>query len=148
MATKSDLITSASLVNTPMMSVKLDGKSYVYCELGGLYHLDLTPISLPRALRSLISALQWYCPLGHPSLSTLKHQVLSLSQVPSLHCEPCQLSKHDRVSFPSRVVNRISSPFELVQSDVWGPINVTSNKFHYFVTFVDDFSHMKWLILI
>lgn len=47
MATKSDLITSASLVNTPMMSVKQDGKSYVYRELGGLYHLDLTPISLP-----------------------------------------------------------------------------------------------------
>jgi hypothetical protein len=64
-----------------------------------------------------------------------------------MHCEACQLSKHHRVSFPSRVVHRVSSPFELVHSDVWGPINVASNKFHYFVTFVDDFSPMTWLFL-
>jgi hypothetical protein len=62
-------------------------------------------------------------------------------------CEACQLSKHHRVSFPSRVVRRVSSPFELVHSDVWGPINIASNKFHYFVTFVDDFSRMTWLFL-
>jgi hypothetical protein len=30
MATKSDLISSASLVNAPMTSVKLNGKNYVY----------------------------------------------------------------------------------------------------------------------
>jgi hypothetical protein len=64
-----------------------------------------------------------------------------------MSCEACQLSKHHRVSFPSRVVSRVSSPFELVHSDVWGPINIASNKFHYFVTFVDDFSRMTWLFL-
>jgi hypothetical protein len=26
-------------------------------------------------------------------------------------------------------------------------MNIASNKFHYFVTFVDDFSHMTWLFL-
>jgi hypothetical protein len=41
----------------------------------------------------------------------------------------------------------VSSAFELVHSDVWGPINIVANKFHYFVTFVDDFSHMTLLFL-
>jgi hypothetical protein len=45
------------------------------------------------------------------------------------------------------VVCRVSSAFEFVHSDVWGPINITANKFHYFVTFVDDFSRMTWLFL-
>jgi hypothetical protein len=62
-------------------------------------------------------------------------------------CETCQLSKHPHVPFPSRIVSRVSRPFELVHYDIWGPMNIASNKFHYFVTFVDDFSHMTWLFL-
>ena len=61
-------------------------------------------------------------------------------------CKTCQLCKHQHVSFPSRVVSS-SSAFELVHYDVWGLINIASNKFHYFVTFVDDFSLMTWLFL-
>jgi transposase InsO family protein len=114
-------------------------------EVDGLYYLDLAPPS--RALQSSTSALQWHCRLGHPSLSTLKHQVPSLRHQLVVSCEACQLSKHHRASFPSRVVPRVSSPFELVHSDVWGPITTVSNKFHYFVTFVDDFSRMTWLFL-
>ena len=58
------------------------------------------------------------------------------------------LSRHRRVSFSSRVVSHVAHPFELVHSDVWGPMNIASNKVHYFVTFVDDFSRMTWLFLI
>jgi hypothetical protein len=35
-------------------------------------------------------------------------------------CEACQLSKHHCVPFPSRVVSRVSRPFELVHSNIWG----------------------------
>ena len=42
-----------------------------------------------------------------------------------------------------RVNKRASAPFELVHSDVWGPCPVMSpNRFQYFVTFIDDFSHV------
>jgi hypothetical protein len=116
-------------------------------EVGGLYYLDLAPSFSSCALQSSTSALQWHCHLGHPSLSTLKHQVPSLGNELSVSCKACQLSKHRRVSFPSRVVSRVSHPFKIVHSDVWGPMNIASNKFHYFVTFVDDFSHMTWLFL-
>jgi hypothetical protein len=116
-------------------------------EVDGLYYLDLAPTPASRALQLSASALQWHCRLGHPSFPTLKHQVLSLRSELFVSCEACQLSKHHRVSFPSRVVRRVSSPFELVHSDVWGLINIAFNKFHYFVTFVDDFSRMTWLFL-
>jgi transposase InsO family protein len=119
-------------------------------EVGGLYYLDLTSTSsqaLQLSTSTSTSALQWHCRLGHPSLASLKHQVPHLRHESSVPCEACQLSKHHRVPFPSRVVRRVSSPFELIHFDVWGPINLESNKFHYFVTFVDDFSRMTWLFL-
>ena len=41
-----------------------------------------------------------------------------------------------------------STPFELVNSNVWGPCPVMSpTRFKYFVTFVDDFSRVIWLYL-
>jgi hypothetical protein len=51
------------------------------------------------------------------------------------------------VSFLSCPINRASSPFELVHSVVWGLVNIASNNFQYFVTFVDDHSRMTWLFL-
>ena len=77
-------------------------------EVGRLYYLDLAPTYLSRALHSSTDALQWHCPLGHPSLSTLKHQIPSLSHELSTHCIACQLIKHYHVSFPSRVDRRVS----------------------------------------
>ena len=47
-----------------------------------------------------------------------------------------------------RVNKRVSAPFELVHSDVWGPCPVLSpTGFKYFVTFMDDFSRVTWLYL-
>ena len=47
-----------------------------------------------------------------------------------------------------RVNKRASVSFELVHSDVWGlcPI-LYAIGFKYFVTFVNDFSHVTWLYL-
>ena len=49
----------------------------------------------------------------------------------------------------SPIVNKQpSAPFELVHFDVWGPCPILSpTEFKYFVTFVDDFSHVTWLYL-
>ena len=48
-----------------------------------------------------------------------------------------------------RVNKRASAPFELVYSDILGPYPVLSlTRFRYFVTSVDDFSHVTSLYLI
>ena len=60
--------------------------------------------------------------------------------------ESCQLGKHTRVSFPQRLHNRATSPFDLVHTDVWGPCRTASTLgFQYFVTFIDDYSRCTWL---
>ena len=72
-----------------------------------------------------------------------------LSLVFTLGCESCELGKHHRVSFPSRVNNHSNSAFELVHSDIWGLYRVLSFKdFKYFLIFVDDFPRMTWLYLL
>ncbi|RVW64316.1 Retrovirus-related Pol polyprotein from transposon RE1 [Vitis vinifera] len=79
--------------------------------------------------------------LSHPSLSKFQKMVLSFSSLSLLACESCQLGKHTRVSFPKRLNNRTKSPFELVQTDVWGPCRIASTLgFQYFVTFIDNYS--------
>ena len=70
------------------------------------------------------------------------------STLSSLACESCQLGKHTRVSFPKRLHNRATSPFDLVHIDVWGPCRTASTLgFQYFVTFIDDYSRCTWLFL-
>ncbi|XP_071918386.1 retrovirus-related Pol polyprotein from transposon TNT 1-94 isoform X2 [Coffea arabica] len=114
-------------------------------EHNGLYFLNFNgPIACPAT----VSPLEIHCRLGHPSLQNLKKLVPTLSQLSSLECESCQLGKHHRVSFAPRVNKRVSEPFLLVHSDVWGPSRVTSKLgFKYFVIFVDDFSRVTWFYL-
>jgi len=97
------------------------------CESHGLYHLR--------------SSTHVHAQLGHPSLITLEQLVPTLSKLSSLVCESCQLGKDNRSSFPSSVSQRASSPFALVQFDIWRLSRIKSNLgFQYFVTFIDDYS--------
>ena len=90
--------------------------------------------------------MEIHCRLGHPSLHNLQLMVPSLSDLQKL--EPCQLGKHHRSTFVHRVVSRVLHPFALVHTDVWGPSPVPLKLgFRYFITFVDDYSHLTWLYL-
>jgi len=85
---------------------------------------------------------------GHPSLAKMQQHVPSLSWLSNLSCDSCHLGKQSRSSFPSSVSQRASSPFPLVNSDIWGPSRVKSNLgFQYLATFIDDFSRCTWLFL-
>jgi hypothetical protein len=42
-------------------------------------------------------------------------------------------------------MSRANEMFELVHSDVWGPTIESFDGNKYFVTFVDDFSHVTWI---
>ena len=42
-----------------------------------------------------------------------------------------------------------TSPLQLVHSDVWGPVRVTSTLgYKYYVIFIDDFTRFTWLFLL
>ena len=79
--------------------------------------------------------------LGHPNIFKFRKMVPRFSSLFSIECESCQLGKHTCVSFPKRLDQWTKSPFELVQTDVWGPSQTESTLgFRYFDTFIDDYS--------
>ena len=101
-------------------------------EAHGLYYLSTTStIACTTA-----SSIDIHCRLGHPSLANLKTLVPHLSSLQSLECQTCQLGKHHRTTFVPGSVQRVSSPFEVVHSDIWGSSRTPSLMgFRYFVTF-------------
>ena len=113
----------------------------------GLYILDPKE---PKFVSSsgVVTSFELHCRLGQPSLSLLKKLSPQFSSLSSLNCESCQYAKLYRVHLSPKVNKRVSSPFELVHSDVEGPCPITSPiGFKYFVTFVHDFSHVTWFYL-
>ena len=73
--------------------------------------------------------------LGHPLLQKIRSVIPVESSISSLGCEFCELGKHHRATFQSRVNNRSSFAFELVHSNVWGPSHVSSIKDFIFFPF-------------
>ena len=118
-------------------------------EQGGMYYLDdqVTPTDLVADQPDHV--LLWHWRLGHPSLQKPRSVVPIKSSVSSLGCESCELGKHHHATYPSQVINRSSSAFELIHCDIWGPSRIPSIKdFRYFLLFVDDFFCMTGLYLL
>jgi hypothetical protein len=60
-------------------------------------------------------------------------------------CHDYCIAKAHRLSFFSSS-SISSSPLHVVHSDVWGPsLIVSSNGFHYYLLFVDDYSKFTWI---
>ena len=115
-------------------------------ESQGLFHLSSPLYS--TACTSTEALLLLHSSLGHPSLSKFRKQVPHFASLSSLKCESCQLGKHTRVLLPKHLDPRTNSPFELIDTDVWGPSRSTSTLgFRYFVTFIDDYYRCIWLFL-
>ncbi|KAA0043254.1 DNA polymerase theta [Cucumis melo var. makuwa] len=70
------------------------------------------------------------------------------SDVSSLSCDVCIREKQHRVSFLSQPY-KPTQPFTFIHSDVWDPSKVTTSPGkRWFVTFIDDHSHLTWVYLI
>ena len=108
-----------------------------------------TRLFVPLLALSTEAPLLLHSRLGHPSLSKFRKLVPHFSSLSSLECESCRLEKHTRVLFLKLLDPRTKSPFKVVHTDVWGPSRSTSTLgFHYFVTFINDYSRCNWLFLI
>ena len=65
-----------------------------------------------------------------------------------LTCDLCQFAKFHRLSSRLRVSKRVCAPFELIHFNIWGFVQfVSQTSFCYFVTVVDDYTHVTWLYL-
>ena len=70
----------------------------------------------------------------------MKHLFPSLFRTCSdseFKCETCVMAKSHHASFLVSD-SKATLPFDLIHSDVWSPVKVTSNGFRWFVTFIDD----------
>ncbi|KAM0022126.1 putative RNA-directed DNA polymerase [Helianthus debilis subsp. tardiflorus] len=116
-------------------------------ESGGLYRMSLP--SHPKANICDSSIREAHYRLGHPSAAVLRQMRPDFPSSFDFHCESCQLGTHTRRPYPPRVSNRVSTLFELLHSDVWGPCPTKSTLgFQYFITFIDDYSRATWVYLL
>lgn len=117
------------------------------------YKMDSSPRSSGSSLlynvQPSVSVSLWHDRLGHPCSATLTCVLKScgvLFKRDNLQvlCGSCQLGKSHKLPFKSSQTV-YTSPFELVTFDVWGPSQVSSNGFSYYVSFVDMYSRYTWL---
>ena len=84
--------------------------------------------------------------LGHDNVSKLikgkmvERMYCDVQVKPKSVCEPCIMRKQHRIPYPKGVSTRVTEAFEVVHSEVCGPMRVNSyGGSQYFVTFIDDY---------
>lgn len=124
--------------------------------LDGLYYFDESPTSDKKVQGlSCVSSpsvretiMLWHVRLGHPSFSYLKFlfpKLFNGIDCSSFHCESCIFAKNHQATYLPKPY-KVSKPFHLIHSDVWGPSKVlTHSDKSWFVTFIDD--HTTWVYL-
>ena len=94
----------------------------------------------------------WHERFGHLHYHSLQqlckdNMVTGLSMVSCRDgvCSGCVLEKHHRDSFDKHSSWQTLVPFELVHSDLCGPLPSDSfSSFKHFLTFIDDYSRHTW----
>ena len=92
----------------------------------------------------------WHCRFGHLGIDNVSKLVKG-KMVEGMNCDvqvernsvcqPCIMGKQHRTPYPKGISTRATMPFEVVHTDVCGPMPVSSHGgSQYFVTFIDDYS--------
>jgi len=122
------------------------------CE-GGLYPIKSSPHRSSRNKEALgvvnPFASLWHHRLGHAAAPIVqwilsRHKLSFIRDVNNKHvCDVCQQGKSHQLPYPRS--SRVSSPLDLVFSDVWGPAPASVGRFNYYVSFIDDYSKFTWI---
>ena len=94
----------------------------------------------------------WRCRLGHIAVKRMKKLhadgILESLDYESLDaCEPCLMGKMTETPF-SGTMERATDLLEIIHTDVCGPMNIKArDKYHYFLTFTDDWSRYEYIYL-
>jgi histone deacetylase 1/2 len=118
---------------------------------GGLYRLDES--SIKQVFSGIrVSRDKWHCRLGHPATQIVQH-ILHHRQLPSsklqnnVICDACQQGKSHQLPF-SLSSHVVSTPLEIIYSDVWGPAQPYVGGHTYYVSFIDGYNRFTWLYLL
>lgn len=118
-------------------------------EEGGLYWLTCKKKSVvANVVHSRIDENQlWHRRLGHLCMQNVVKLVKMSKGMSSSLTNDCLKGKQSRLPFKG-TRPRATRPLYLVHSDICGPVNIpTQEGYRYFVTFIDDYTHMTVLYL-
>ena len=115
-----------------------------------LYAVNSTKYAKVSTVNSAQSLADWHSRLGHLNY-TYMNQLMKREMVDGVNydastqsqkeCEACVLGKMQKKPFPKQSQHRATRPYEIVHSDVCGPMQVESKGgSKYMLTFTDDFS--------
>ena len=119
----------------------------------GLYPLrnSINPPNAFGLTAVRVTGSTWHRRLGHANSRVLFHlfqcSLIACNKSENSDtclCHACQLGKHVRLPF-DQSKSHTSSPFELIHSDIWVSPVSSHSSYHYFLTFLDDFSYYSWV---
>ncbi|KAF0729523.1 hypothetical protein Ae201684_012791 [Aphanomyces euteiches] len=97
----------------------------------------------------------WHARLGHISVKytekTKKYtNGIDIEQCKHDFCPSCLAGKQSKLPFPQRSLTVTTTPFELVHSDICGPVlhPALCSQAKYFITFTDDYSRFGFVFLL
>lgn len=129
-----------------------DGKEFIIGNLinNKLYTVNTNEFAQVSTTSTAPTLEDWHCRLGHLNYNYV-NQLLTKEMVdgmsydadskPNKECEACLRGKMKKEAFPKKSEHRATRPFELVHSDICGPMQVESKGgSKYMLTFKDDYS--------
>lgn len=90
--------------------------------------------------------------MGHIDVKGLKRATtgLPIDAVEVKNCRVCALTNIKRLKFPSLSHTHADCPLFLfrVHADICGPLPPGFGSFHYFIPFIDNYSHYIWIFFL
>ena len=117
--------------------------------VGKLYVLKVIPEEHVNIAMDESSLKLWHYRFGHLGMENIMKLVNdklvegmdNATDLTSVICEACIMGKQHRCPYPKGSAERATEPFQLIHSDVCGPMSTTSlGGSRYYVTFIDDYT--------
>ncbi|GKA66081.1 ribonuclease H-like domain-containing protein [Tanacetum coccineum] len=112
---------------------------------------DLYPLHIAASAFALLTNNHylWHQRLGHPGdnvIQTLSSRgLVSYNKQNTQHlCRACQLGKQTKLPF-QRSTSIVTSPFDIIHSDLWTSLVSSMSGYKYYVLFLDHYSHFLWV---
>ncbi|GJW05705.1 ribonuclease H-like domain-containing protein [Tanacetum coccineum] len=112
---------------------------------------DLYPLHVAASAFAILTNNHslWHQRLGHPGdtvIQTLSSRgLVSYNKQNTQHlCRACQLGKQTKLPF-QRSTSIVTSPFDIIHSDLWTSPVSSMSGYKYYVLFLDHYSHFLWV---